>query len=209
MSTPTKDEKSEVERGARTKDGHLICPKCHQPNLDIAAWSPDEGEYAYHNRCKPSKIRKHESEGQHNNHTPTQEVIMNAVAKSEKIVKAGTRKAKSEPRKLKTSEKKSADARRGAMVADKPTHRGRPLKLAAMADVEKKLAKTEPGAIYTYSVKVNGVEYPIRQVGALLTGFEPGTFGTWDAYLWCKWAGFTVKGEVTDAVKGFLAANKR
>jgi len=180
--------------------------------LMISDQSPKEYWYCFKHKLsgnKPSKAKKHESEGQHNNHTPTQEVIMNAVAKSEKIVKAGTRKAKSEPRKLKTSEKKSADARRGAMVADKPTHRGRPLKLAAMADVEKKLAKTEPGAIYTYSVKVNGVEYPIRQVGALLTGFEPGTFGTWDAYLWCKWAGFTVKGEVTDAVKGFLAANKR
>jgi hypothetical protein len=56
----------------------------------------------------------------------------------------------------------------------------------------RKLRGTKPGVIYVHAVEINGVEYPVKQAFAVLTGLDPMDFGPAHARAIFRRLGFKV-----------------
>jgi len=60
-------------------------------------------------------------------------------------------------------------------------------------DVTKAVRGASPGAIRKYGVKLNGKEYPIKQVVGAVTGLPSAEFTAHDAYRILKKLGFDIE----------------
>jgi hypothetical protein len=62
----------------------------------------------------------------------------------------------------------------------------------SMSDVIRTAKKIQPGSIQKYSVRIDGINYPIRQVLAEVTGLKPIEITSQDAYRLLTRLGFPV-----------------